>query len=74
MTPASTSDVALIIETLGAAYEIGLQVFFTIRGRGHSPVVGASNIDQRISVDLSPMRTIRLNGDESITSDESKML
>jgi hypothetical protein len=65
LQPTSSLDVSTIVKEL-ASFEPPVQ--FAIRSGGHSPVSGAANIANGITIDLSLMNSINLSSDKRIVS------
>ena len=65
LAPSSSQDVSRIVQTLGAAKSL---VPFAIRGGGHSPIAGAANADNGITIDLRSMDGIALSSDKRVVS------
>lgn len=64
----SATDVATTIQVLGRDDTGTSAPSFAIRGGGLLPNVGAANINGGVTIDLSAMNSINMNGDNSIVS------
>ena len=62
-------DVSLAVKTLVAANKVGT-CQFAIRGGGHTPWAGASNIHNGVTIDLSLLNKTVYNKDKSTASVE----
>jgi FAD/FMN-containing dehydrogenase len=67
VTPRDTKDVAIAINLLGwmSLNDAGR---LAIRGGGHTPWAGSANVDGGITMDLSSMKAISVNQDQSVVS------
>lgn len=65
--PLSANDVSKAVETL-VKQPKGRQCQFAIRSGGHTPSVGAANIANGITIDLSLMNSISLSKDRKSAS------
>ncbi|KAM3546363.1 hypothetical protein ARSEF1564_000638 [Beauveria bassiana] len=60
VTPATASEVALVLTTL-----ISASAPFTVRAGGHTAHANGSNTDYGVTVDLALLRTLRLHDDDN---------
>jgi hypothetical protein len=68
VTPTSTDDVAAIVKTLGRLHQKTPVAQFAIRGGGHSPNFGASDINQGVTIDMRSIKNIQVSNNGSMTS------
>lgn len=71
--PQNSKDVSRALWVLGAAarytsYLAGTPCLFAIRGGGHTPYAGSSNIEQGVTIDLSFMKDVTVNDERTVTS------
>ena len=65
--PTTPEDVSLAVKTLVTANQ-KFSCRFAIRGGGHTPWAGSSNIDKGVTIDLSLMSTTVYNKEQSTAS------
>lgn len=66
VAPMTVADVSKAVASLTSSKYNGCQ--FAIRSGGHTPWAGASNIANRMVIDLRSLNRIELNADRSIVS------
>ena len=69
VTPRSSGEVAVAIKTLCAMRtSTKLGSSFAVRGGGHTPFPGSSNIESGVPIDLRALKTVEIGPDQSVTS------
>ena len=69
VSPASASDVSLIVSTMMGLRQNGSKSSaFAVRSGGHTPFAGAANIKNGVTIDLRNIDNISVNSNKSITS------
>ncbi|ESZ90177.1 hypothetical protein SBOR_9430 [Sclerotinia borealis F-4128] len=69
ITPTSAQDVPQVLKSLRAINsETGIATKVAVRGGGHSPFAGSSNIDNGITIDLRNIDAVEVNESKDIVS------
>lgn len=69
VTPTSTLDVSIIVGTLNIVHKIAPGASpFAIRGGGHAQIAGSANSNGGVTIDLTSLKSIKLNSDHTVTS------
>ncbi|KAI9750569.1 MAG: methionyl-tRNA synthetase [Chaenotheca gracillima] len=72
VAPKSSKDVSIAVVALSLFNRVGgyvgLSSPFAVRGGGHTPWAGSANIANGVVIDLSAMKDVKVNSDQSVTS------